>query len=87
MSTPWPTYKTIQLNRQLNKHLRYKYDTILIDAGICFTLAVRSATEAKIAAVPDSLQSPHCSSLKNDESNPISWLKSFTDTIYYRNFE
>ena len=54
MSTPWPTHKT-------NTMKRYTYDTILIDAGMCFTLEARSATEAKISAVPDSLQRPHCS--------------------------
>ena len=34
---------------------------LLTDAGIGFTLVARSAMEAKISAVADSLQSFHCS--------------------------
>ena len=41
MSTPWPTHRNIQLNQQLNKHLNIRFDTILIDTGICFTLACK----------------------------------------------
>ena len=55
MSTPWPTYKEIQLNKKLNKHVQKKvhirYDTI--NGGNCFTLAARSV-EAKISLLKTS---------------------------------
>ena len=53
MSTQWATHSNKHLNRQLNKHLKNGTHTIqiLIDTGICFKLAARSATEAKIHIV------------------------------------
>ena len=54
MSTPWPTYKEIQLSRKLNKSLQKDTCTyVTINGGNCFTLAARSA-EAKISLLKTS---------------------------------
>ena len=68
MSTPWPTHKDIQLNRQLNKYVQKGTHTIrYYEWWNLFHIGCQ-VSGGEISAVSDALQSPTA----QDIASPLS---------------